>query len=340
MVQAASRQHVVAAPDAVTRFVAADVGGTHARVALASARAGQAVELSAYHKYNCSEWPDLAAILSDFIEREARQSVSRCALAIAGYLIDDRVVNENLVWPVTLGGLRARLKLDDVALVNDFAALAYAIEGLGSKAGITLGDAVDGDPRGPRVVLGPGTGLGAALILPQASSPLVLATEAGQAALAPRTALEREILGVMAAGDRHVSTESALSGPGIVNLYNAVVSLRGGKPQYSTPSEVVTAALGGTDPLAQQALDTFAGLLGSFAGDLALIYGASGGVALAGGVLGHLHDYLPRSAFVERFLDKGRMRAFLERVPVRLLDHGRLGVLGAAGWYLDQGGAT
>lgn len=335
--QTASRRDAIESHALGVPFLAADVGGTHARLGLVVADASnRSPVLQAYRKYACADWPDLAAIVKDFLAREESKSVRDCVLAIAGYVIDGRVINQNLAWPVSVPQLRATLPLDEVLLVNDFVALARAVEELDGDAGTMLTDAVFGDAGAPRLVIGPGTGLGAAVLIPQAPRPLVMATEAGQAALAPRTALERDILALLAQGDRHVSTETALSGPGILNLYRALASLRAVTPQHRTPEQVTVAAAAAGDALARETMQVFCALLGSFVGDLTMLYGAGGGVCLAGGVLAHIRGFLPQSGFVERFLDKGGMRAFLERVPVRLIDHGRLGVLGAAGWYLDR----
>lgn len=332
--QSASPDRVVSGKDADLTFLAADVGGTHARIALVHAVAGALpLQLLRYSQYTCGDWPSLAAILGDFLHREAEVAVSRCALAIAGYPIDGDIINDNLAWPVSMRMLRQELELDDVALVNDFAALAHAVEGLDDDVGLALTAAVNSNPSGPRLVVGPGTGFGASLLIPHVPKSVVLATEAGQLALAPRTALERDVLAILARGDRHVSTETALSGPGILNLYRAICTLHGQQPVHVTPSAVVEGASGNDEP-ARQALSVFCGLLGSFVGDLTMVYGASGGVYLAGGVMSHLREILLHSDFVERFVDKGGMRAFLERVPVRLLEHGQLGVLGAADWYL------
>jgi glucokinase len=319
-------------------LLAADIGGTHARIGLVRAKSGSApLEVLAYRKYVCAEWPSLPAILEDFLKCEARQPVRHCAIAIAGYPVDDRVINENLAWPVSGHELRQALQFSDVALVNDFAALAHALRNIDISEGVALTRPGNPSASGARVVIGPGTGLGAAVLVPHTPRPLVLATEAGQVALAPRTALEREILGVLATGDRHVPVELALSGPGIVNLYNAVAILRGVAPTLTSPAAITDAAISGNAPIARIALEVFCGLLGSYVGDLAMLFNAGGGVFLAGGVLPHMQDFLLRSTFVERFLDKGGMRTVLERVPVRLLEHGRLGVLGAAGWYVDRG---
>jgi glucokinase len=127
-----------------------------------------------------------------------------------------------------------------------------------------------------------------------------------------------------------------LSGPGLVNLYTALSTLRGTRPTLSVPTAITAAALGGSDAVAREALDVFCGLLGSVVGNLVLLFGARGGVFLAGGILPHIQHYLLQSSFAARFLDKGPMRAMLERVPVNLIEHGQLGVIGAASWYLES----
>ena len=105
---------------------------------------------------------------------------------------------------------------------------------------------------------------------------------------------------------------------------------------YRAPTQITAAALAGSDALARESLEVFCGLLGSAVGDMALLYGVHGGIYLAGGILPQIREFLMQSTFVERFLDKGPMRTALEQIPVRLVEHGQLGVIGAASWYLDQ----
>jgi glucokinase len=188
---------------------------------------------------------------------------------------------------------------------------------------------------GPVLVMGPGTGLGSAVLLPAQPHATVLATEAGQIALAPGNEREIEILRWLAREREHVSFEHALSGPGLLNLYRAICDLRHQAPLLNQPSQVTQAALERSDEAAIEALEVFCSLLGSFVGDLVLLYGARGGVFLAGGILPQIRDVLLASQFRQRFFNKGVMRAFLQQVPVRLMEHGQLGVIGAAGLYLD-----
>jgi glucokinase len=185
-------------------------------------------------------------------------------------------------------------------------------------------------------VAGPGTGLGSAVLMPGEPRAHVLATEAGQISLAPGTRREREVLQLMAHQRDYVSYEDALSGPGLLNLYRALCALDRVSPALTAPADVTAAALARSDANALEALDMFCGLLGSFIGDLVMLYGARGGVYLAGGILPQIHEFLKSSTFAARYFNKGVMRAYLEQVPVRLIEHGQLGVMGAAGWFLEK----
>ncbi|PSD12409.1 glucokinase, partial [Stenotrophomonas maltophilia] len=182
-------------------------------------------------------------------------------------------------------------------------------------------------------------GLGAALWIPTAHGPVVLPTEAGQPTLAASTELEMAIVRHMQRDRAHVSIEHAISGPGLMNLYRAVCALQGQAPSLTSPDAVTAAAMADSDAHARQALDVFCGLLGSTIGDMALFYGAHGGVYLAGGILPQIREYLHASTFVERYLQKGPMGEALARIPVKVVEHGQLGVVGAASWYLQQSAA-
>lgn len=315
-------------------FLAADVGGTHARVGLVR-RSGEGIEVMRYERYACADWPSLTAVLQDFVTRlDGEVDVKHCAVASAGYVLDDAVVNENLPWSVSIDEMRNTLGLTGLAVVNDFEAVAYACQFLQTHETRPIIPTGVPPVSGPVLVMGPGTGLGSAVLLPGKPYATVLATEAGQISLAPGNERELTILREMARGRDYVSYEMALSGPGLVNLYRAVSTLRGTEATLAEPAQVTQAALDGSDAAAGEALDVFCGLLGSFVGDLALLYGARGGVFLAGGILPQIHDRLLASSFAKRFFNKGVMRAFLQQVPVRLMDHGQLGVIGAAGLYL------
>lgn len=323
-------------------LIAADIGGTHARVALLDAGPAGSDDFAIlqYRKYACADYPSLAAIIEEFRATVLGDEVDRIALALAGYVIDDAVVNVNLPWPVSLSDLRSTLGVSELAIVNDFEAVAHAIGHLDASGATLLSGPAQAALPGPMLVVGPGTGLGAALRIPHAQRPVILATEAGQATLAAQTDLEIEILGELRKHNARVQIEHVLSGTGLANLYRALAALRGTTPQQRTPAEITAAALTESDAVATETVAVFCGWLGGLLGDLALLYGAQGGIYLAGGVLPQMKELLTRSTFVERFLDKGVMRQVLARTPVRLVEHAQLGVIGAASWYLDRHSAN
>jgi glucokinase len=322
-------------------FLAVDLGGTYARLALVVANDPGAPRLEHYARYRCTDYPGLAALLAHFLQSSQAPAGIAAVIASAGCIgADGSLLSANLPWTFAAGDVATTLGLEAVHLVNDFQALAHAVGSLPADAGQLLcGPA--GDRPGPRLVLGPGTGLGAALWLPGAGGGSVLASEAGQAAWAAVSPLEQTLLAQcqQQLGRRHVALEYVLSGPGLLHLYQGLCSLHGQQPVHVAPDAITAAGLKGGDPLATQCLDVFCGVLGSASADLAMAYGASR-VMLAGGVLPHLQPVLATGLFADRFLDKGVMRPVLEQVGVQLLEHGQLGVLGAARWYLGRSGTA
>ncbi len=321
---------------ASTALLAADVGGTHVRVGLLQPGKdlGAPLNMLTYRQYRCADYPSLSAILAEFPVNHS--TLSTCVIASAGYALPDgTVISANLPWSLSSNRIRQDLGYDAVHLVNDFEAVAHAAAHIGASQVLQLTGPAEA-PRGPTLIIGPGTGLGAAVWIPVGNRSVVLATEAGQASLAATTALELAVLQHMLRERSHVSIEHALSGPGLLNLYNALCAVRGVAPTHAMPDAVSAAACNGSDPLAVEALQLFCGILGSTIGDMALLYGAQGGIYLAGGILPKISQFLLNSTFVERFLNKGPMTKALQRIPVKLVEHGQLGVIGAASWYLGR----
>lgn len=313
--------------------LAADIGGTYARVGRLSVShvPQRSVDLLDYTRYVCADWPSLEALLADFMARtDGGAGITRGVLASTGYVRDGELVAENLCWPVRVDALSQALGLERLRVVNDFEALAHAIPYLPDDATSALIDRPSA--AGPVLIMGPGTGLGCAVLLQDAEGIRVLPSEAGHIALAPGNRREMQLLQIMMQGREHVHTGYALSGPGLLNLYRAIAELDAVPAIHRRPEDISRAALDrhAVDAVAAETLSVFCAWLGSVAGDLAVLFRASGGVFLAGGVLSHFKDALRQSAFSQRFVNKGVMRDFLEAVPVRLMEHGRLGVMGAA----------
>jgi glucokinase len=319
-------------------FLAADVGGTHARVAqVRLSRSGdRSLEVLAYRKFVCREFPSLAELLKTFLAQDARIPLRHCVLACAGQVMGDEILHDNLAWPIRLSQLRRALALDDIAALNDFEAFAYALDDPALARAARLLCGPDVRAEGPLLVIGPGTGLGAAVRLPGAAGGNVLTTEAGQMDFAPHTIREREVLTWIAPQGGYVAYERVTSGPGLLLLYTTLCGLQGIAPRFSTPEAVTAAALAHSDAQAAEAMEIFCATLGSFAGGLAMTFMAKGGVYLGGGFLHSIFAQLERSAFAERFLHGRSVRPFLSRIPVRVMEHGRHAVLGAANWYLRR----
>lgn len=327
-----------AVPAEAGTFIAADVGGTHTRVGLVRpGQGGDSVAVLAHRKYACADYPGLAPILGAFLAEFAAEGagVERVVVACAGVVLDDRVVNSNLPWPISLSELRRELGLREVLFINDFQANANAAQCMAPDDSTLLTPGVRDAAPGPVLVIGPGTGLGAAIRIPHGRSTVVLPTEAGHTAFAPGNAREADMLRwARQRGQTHVPTEHFVSGPGLVNLYGALCSLAGAAPSLRAPAQITEAARRG-EAIAREAVLTFCALLGSVIGDLVVVSGAKS-VFIAGGILPQLKDFVPDSPFHARMLDKGVMRPVLESVPVRLIENERLGVIGAASWYLEH----
>lgn len=321
-----------------TPIIAADIGGTHSRISLIARadRTARPLSVQHYQKYRNAEYPDLIAILDAFLADVGAHNIVGASIAAAGYFEGDKLVAANLPWRVSLADIRARLGLDSICAINDFVAVAYGTQYLNPAEVFVMNRIPTRLEKGAVAVVGPGTGLGASVLIQGPTGPAALNTEAGQAAFAPESDLEVEVYKALRARFGFVSIERILSGPGLLNLYRALAEVTGRKAPLSSPEAISQAATSGTDPEAEETLALFCELLGSACGNFALSFGARGGLYLAGGILPKVKEFLLESRFMDCFTDKGDMRPFLEAIPVNLIDHGQLGVIGAAGWYLDS----
>ncbi|MET0289146.1 MAG: glucokinase [Pseudoxanthomonas sp.] len=316
--------------------MAADVGGTYARLGLVRLGARGVPELLIHKRYAGAGFPSLAAVLCRFREDLAAEGVdvfpSEGVVAIAGLLQGDALLNANLPWPVSLSATLRDSGLQQFRLINDFEALAWALPHVPAGQIRPLAAGQAGGVKFPALLLGPGTGLGAALAVGSPGGFHVQPSEAGHAALAAGTARELDIVRVLPARFGQVDNERALSGTGLMNLYAALCELRGAAPALTEPAALVAAAEAGDDALAGECLALFCQWLGSVAGDLAITFCAHS-VYLAGGLAGHLGQHLQAGGFMRRFLDKGVLSSALREVPVSCIEHGQLGIIGAAAWH-------
>ena len=300
--------------DAGTGILLADVGGTNVRFAVLR---GTAMGPIAHREVadHASFADAMAAYLAG-----ATGTVHAAVLAVAGVVTGERCPLTNNDWIVDAAELRARFGLSSVHLVNDFEAIAWALPQLGPADLMQIGGTRP-LAGAPMAVLGPGTGLGVAACVPHAGGDFIVHSEGGHATAPAGNAREAAVIAALRAEFEHVSIERLLSGPGLENLYRALGTIDHAHPPRRSAADIVAAAREATCPTSRAALDMFCAVLGDTAGNLALTFGAKGGVYIAGGVVAHLGDELERSAFRTRFEAKGRMRGYVAPIPVYLIVH-------------------
>jgi len=307
-------------------IIVADIGGTNARFAVATAD-GAAFSPAQITSYHCSSAQGLAELLGRYLAELAGAKPDRACLAIAGPNDGRTGIVTNLRWSVDAAAMERELGLSHVLLANDFAALASAAPALGDEHTLLLKPGL-ARADGPISVLGPGTGLGVALVVPHGGGFTTVSTEGGHMGFAPVTPEESALCAHVRQHLPHVSIESLLCGAGLTRIH-AFVSGGEGLPA----SEVSARALAVSDAHCAQAVEMFLAILGSAAGDVALVHGATGGVMIGGGIVPRLRSLIAASAFTERFVAKDPMRALLAQMPVRLITAEHIALHGAAALY-------
>jgi glucokinase len=247
-------------------------------------------------------------------------SVSAALLAVAGPVDEERCVFTNCPWTIDALELCAEFRFAKVRIFNDFKATAMSLPHLVAADLYPLGagEAVSGEPM---AVLGPGSGLGMACYVPGSPRSVVIASEGGHATMAGNSDREDAIIGYLRRHLGHVSAERVVSGGGLENLYDAVAAVDGIEAPKRNAAEITKSALDGTCPVASSALDLFCAMLGAVAGNVALMFGARGGVYIAGGIAPRLTEFMARSDFRARFEQKGRFRKYLETIPSSIIVH-------------------
>lgn len=311
----------------------ADIGGTNARFALTDTAVPE-IAIVEVRSLPTADYASLQHAAEDYLQRVGAQP-KRAAIAVASPVDADEIRLTNRAWSFSRAELQRALGLDELRMLNDFGAVAWAVTALPQDERVALHGPLREPVRGPITVLGPGTGLGVGLLV---GSPErgwhVVETEGGHVSFAPLGDEEQAIQRWISARHGRCSTERVLCGTGLSYIDAA---LRGEEPNppagrpstLRDPAQVVAAALDGHDAAARRALARFCAVLGSVAGDAALIHGART-VIIAGGIVPRFIPFLRSSAFRERFLAKGRFAAYLESVSIHVVTHSHPGLLGAA----------
>lgn len=316
--------------------VAVDIGGTHARFVIAKVcdghvhAWGDVVTLrTADHMSFQTAWEEFARIIGVTLPRAA-------AIAIAGPVKSDLIRFTNNPWVIRQSTLAQVLGVDSLVLINDFGAVGHAVAQLGSDYFTHICGQNDPLPdSGVISVIGPGTGLGVAYIIKEGAQYWVQETEGGHIDFAPIDAIEDALLARLRQRHTRVSAERVVSGQAIVDNYQTLAAIEGFPVAQLDDKLLWTRALNNEDSLAVAALERFCLSLGSVAGDVALVQGASA-VVIAGGLGQRLTSVLPASGFAERFCAKGRFHGMMEKLPVKLITHPQPGLFGAAAAFAKK----
>jgi glucokinase len=316
----------------------ADIGGTNLRLAIA-----QHGSYDFRLDLKVADHADFVAAASFYQTGILRQHGLRpisAALAVPGPVSADVVKPTNLGWTFSRQGLRDSLGLlDDVYIVNDFEATAMGVRHLAAADRAEIG----GSRRasgGPIAVIGPGTGLGVAGLIPVTNEWMPVSSEGGHSTMSATNPEEGRILDWLRDKHRdwegHVSAERVLSGPGLVYLYQAVCAVADETPIHDKDGQITAAAAAGNDKAAAKTLDLFCAMLGTVAGNIALVLGATGGVYIAGGIVPRVRARFETSQFRERFEQKGRLRTYLQAIATYLVLHDNPALVGLAR-YAERG---
>lgn len=306
-----------------------DVGGTNCRLALCALDSG---EISQAQTFSGLDFDSLEAVVRQYLESQ-HQDVEDACIAIACPITGDWVAMTNHTWAFSIAEMKKNLGLQHLEVINDFTAVSMAIPMLKADDLLQFGGKSPLEGK-PAVIYGAGTGLGVAHLIHADQRWLSLPGEGGHVDFAPNSEEEDSILEQLRTEIGHVSAERILSGPGLVNLYRAIVKTDQRQPENYAPKDVTRLAL--EDNLdCRRALSLFCVIMGRFGGNLALNMGTFGGVYIAGGIVPRFLEFFKASGFRAAFEDKGRFKDYLRDIPVYLITHDQPGLLGA-GAYLRQ----
>lgn len=313
-------------------FLVADIGGTNARLAIASAHD---LSLSHQHTFACAEYDSLAEVVRAWQQTSNAQLPSMACFAIAGPIDNGHVKMTNLSWEFSVKALEQELGLKELHAINDFAAMANAAPVLSKNELLSLkpGQAMENSPL---AIIGPGTGFGCAALVPSGNSWITLASEGGHASFAPTTELERQILELLSKKYPHVSVETLLCGRGMLDIYKALAQIHDHTAKDYIPRDITQKGLSGEDNFCVQSLEVFCGILGSVAADKALTYGARGGVFIGGGIVPRLKDFISTTNFYAHFINKGPMSDYVKDIPVQVMIAEQPALTGAAAWLKNR----
>jgi glucokinase len=318
-------------------LVTVDIGGTHARFAIAAVATDGAIALGPPVTLRTADHGSFRDAWAEYARHQARALPRAAALSIAAPVSGELIRLVNNPWRIHRLDLPGDLGVDRLTIVNDFGAVGHAVARLGPEWFVPLaGPDVPLPSEGTISIIGPGTGLGVAHVWRDGRGGYrVQSTEGGHFSFAPIDEIDDALLARLRRRYPRVSAERVVSGPGIVDIH-AVVAERAGEPAAAVDDRGLwQRGIAGEDPLAAAAVRHFCRTLGAVAGDVTLTQGGTA-MVVAGGLGLRLRDLLPASGFAEAFRDKGRFAEIMAAMPVKLITHPQPGLFGAAAAFARE----
>ncbi len=317
----------------VLRGLVGDIGGTNARFAIAERKEGKTT-LADFRSLETAEYTDVYLAIADYFQQVGgRPDLDYVCIAVAGPVKDGYIKFTNLSWDVEETKLVQYTGARRAKLINDYAGLAYALPHLEDNDTKTIGPLKKGFGI-VHAVMGAGTGFGASVLVGGDYGPYCLSTESGHASFAPVNDYEVEILRFLRRRQPRVTIEMLLSGPGLVNLYKAISSIRGEPAHDLTPAQITH--LDGEDATGSRfTVDAFLDILASVCGDLALCHGATAGMFIAGGIAPRLIKHIDELRFRARMEAKAPLADLVASIPSRIIIHPYAALLGSANALTD-----
>ncbi len=314
----------------MTAVVAVDIGGTHARFAIAEVADGGVRALGEPATLTTAEYASFQTAWEAFAAQQSAPLPRAAAIAIACPINGEVLQLTNNPWIIRPRLIPEKLGVDAHVLVNDFEAVGHAVAHVDETQLRHICGPGGPLPRhGITSIVGPGTGLGVGQLFRDGARYHVIACEGGHVDFAPLDSIEDAVLADLRQKYRRVSVERVVAGPGLAAIHHVLAQLEGRTVPDRDDKALWAAALDGSDSLAAAALDRFCLSLGAVAGDFALVHGPTA-VVIAGGLGLRLADHLPQSGFAQRFAAKGRFESLMQGIPVRLITHPQPGLFGAA----------
>jgi glucokinase len=313
------------------RVLVSDIGGTNGRFAIAEFSAEKNLSsISHIHIFSCAEYKYFSDMLAAYLDLLNFNFPKVARFAIAGEMTRRRGNLWHFNWEIDADEIERKFDFDSVTLLNDYEALVHAIPHFSNNELETITPFSHGQQDAPFSVFGVGSGLGGSIGVPSKAGLNVVPTEVGHISFAPKSEQEYELLNYTRKTVPHISIESYMSGPGITRIHDYLLHKQGSDKSDLTPADITTRALDKSNPTCVKTMEVFLDILGSIAGDIALIQGAKAGIYIGGGIVPRITSLINKDTFIKRFTDKGPMQNYVERIPIHIIIADNPALIGSA----------